>query len=69
MDTQNCEKCGLLHDPEDGDCLGCEMGIEIQDLKNKVEDLKGYLNCDYPHKYIKNFSTCKKCGFTREAVK
>ena len=37
METQYCEKCGLLHDPDDGECLGCAMQKEIDDLKKRIE--------------------------------
>jgi len=30
MDTQYCEKCGLLHDPNDGDCVGCQLRSELR---------------------------------------
>jgi len=33
MDTVYCEKCGLLHDPSDGDCLGCNLTEELKELK------------------------------------
>ena len=36
MDTQYCDNCGLLHDPEDGECLGCKMSKELRILKTAV---------------------------------
>jgi len=37
MDTEYCDKCGLLHDPSDGNCLGCEMVKEIKLLKKTIK--------------------------------
>jgi len=43
MDTTYCEKCGLLHDPQDGDCNGCKLVAENKELKEK---LKKEINID-----------------------
>ena len=40
MDTEYCNKCGLLHDPEDGDCGGCELNREIEVLRDLNEEMK-----------------------------
>ncbi len=37
MDTTYCNKCGLLHNPNDGSCLGCEM---VKELKLAKECIK-----------------------------
>ena len=39
MDTEYCHKCGFLHDPADGDCLGCEMAEELVDLKTRLKNM------------------------------
>ena len=33
MDTEYCDNCGLLHDPDDGQCLGCKLTAKIKKLK------------------------------------
>jgi len=35
-----CEECGLLHDPADGDCIGCKLVKENKDLKAMTDWLK-----------------------------
>ena len=37
MDTTYCDKCGLLHDPADGDCLGCELIAENKKMREALE--------------------------------
>ena len=36
MDTTYCDKCGLLHDPADGDCLGCELIAENKKMREAL---------------------------------
>ena len=36
MDTEYCDKCGLLHDPEDGECLGCELQADNNRLREML---------------------------------
>ena len=43
METEYCEKCGVLHDPDDGECLGCQMAIEIKELKRIIS----LASCDF----------------------
>ena len=47
MDTEYCNKCGLLHDPDDGECLGCKMSAELKEFKEKVSkyESEGCLMC------------------------
>ena len=46
--TEYCNKCGLLHDQNDGECLGCERQKEITQLKSQIEKMKCCENCaDY----------------------
>lgn len=33
IDTEYCNKCGLLHNPDDGTCLGCKQQKDIQLLR------------------------------------
>jgi hypothetical protein len=44
MTTEYCNKCGLLHDSNDGECLGCEMQKEIKVLKTKIDRAVEMLN-------------------------
>lgn len=37
MDTTYCDNCGILHDPEDGDCMGCKQNKIITLLKESNE--------------------------------
>ncbi len=37
METEYCNKCGLLHDPEDGECLGCKLVQQLAETKEKLE--------------------------------
>lgn len=39
MDTEYCSKCGLLHNPNDGDCLGCEKNKQIKKLESRIVEL------------------------------
>jgi len=32
----NCSNCGVLHDPDDGACLGCKIEDENSQLKQFV---------------------------------
>jgi len=34
MDTTYCDDCGLLYDPNDGDCMGCELTLELKTVKH-----------------------------------
>ena len=38
METTYCDNCGLLHDPDDGDCLGCKLVKENNKMKEFVID-------------------------------
>ena len=40
METVYCQACGLLQDPEDGECLGCKLNTEISQLKEENRNLK-----------------------------
>ena len=37
MDTTYCENCGILHDPDDGDCEGCKMQKSINEFKLMIK--------------------------------
>ena len=39
MDTQYCDECGLLHDPQDGECSGCRLIKENKKLREYVKDM------------------------------
>lgn len=55
MDTEYCTKCGILHDPNDGECLGCKITQENVKLKKLIkEEICG--KC-------KNSKKCKKDTF------
>ena len=47
-DIEYCNNCGLLHDPDDGKCLGCELIQEKKVIQSKldkaVEALEFYAN-------------------------
>lgn len=35
MNTEYCSKCGLLHDPDNGECEGCKLIAENKMLKKQ----------------------------------
>lgn len=44
MDTSYCDECGLLYDPEEGECVGCKLVAEKKELQLLVYKLKTTLN-------------------------
>lgn len=44
MDIGYCKDCGLLHNPEDGECLGCLLIKENKRLLRGNSDLVVELN-------------------------
>lgn len=67
MDIEYCSKCGLLHDPNDGDCLGCkltkEMHVYIKRLNVAMEWLEhiGYIKSNGVWTCEDNGRYCAKC--------
>lgn len=41
MDTEYCHACGILHDPNDGDCQGCKLTKRLNKFKKCVEFYAG----------------------------
>lgn len=48
MGTEYCSKCGLLHDPDDGDCLGCDLVKQIKKLREIIDCIKEIGLRDFP---------------------
>ena len=55
-DIEYCNNCGLLHDPDDGKCLGCELTQEKKALQSKLSiAMEALTKCrDEAHNYMED---------------
>lgn len=55
--TEYCNNCGLLHDSEDGDCLGCKMQQQLKQKDAEIKRLgnicKEFIYCEENPSYYK----------------
>ena len=63
MDAEYCQKCGMLHDPDDGPCMVCQILAENESLRQSGKHLYAALyNClsKFPcdHKYSTECTAC-----------
>ncbi len=38
MDAEYCHKCGMLHDPSNGDCQGCQLIHENEEFRQLLKE-------------------------------
>ena len=58
METEYCNKCGLLHNPSDGDCLGCKMVEQIKEAAKVIKTIMTFdlrVACPAAREYLKKY--------------